>query len=101
MAIISPGELTFIQLVGQYFLAQKGRGLQLSAADLALVRSWEEQGAPARVVCAGIKEAFEAYRRVHGPEARTPGSLAYCRKAVERALRSWREARVGNRDDER
>ena len=100
MAVISRDEMTFTQVVSQYFLALKGRGLMLSARDLELVREWESQGAPVRVVCAGIKAAFDAHRKAHpAPTARPPASLSHCRKAVERALKSWRESRVGSRSD--
>jgi len=97
MAVVGADQLSFVFLVGQYYLALKGRGLVLSAAELALIQTWEQSGAPPGVVCAGIREAFTSYHRRHGATPRRPASLAYCRKAVARALAVWQEGQVGGR----
>lgn len=98
MAVISREELTYSFLVEQYFLALKGRGLVTSATDRSLIRKWESRGAPVWVVCEAIREAFDSYGRRHGDGARSPSSLRYCRRAVERALKSWEDSRVGSQE---
>ncbi len=100
MPVVPREEMSFALLVEQYFLAQKGRGLLVSATDRALIETWEASGAPVWVICEGIQAAFESHRRKRGPEARPPASLRYCRKAVEKALDVWREGRVGGRETE-
>lgn len=97
MAVVPREELTFSFMVEQYFLALKGRGLLLSAEELALVRVWEASGAPVWVICEAIRVAFEAYHAKRGADARPPASLRFCRKAVERALQTWRTGQVGAR----
>ncbi len=95
MAVVPREELTFTFFVEQYFLALKGRGLLLSAEELALVQQWEATGVPVWVVCEAIRTAFEAYRAKRGANARPPASLRFCRKPVQRALEAWRSGRVG------
>jgi hypothetical protein len=97
MAVIPRDELSFTRIVEQYFLALKGRGLMISAVDLARIRAWEQTGVPIRAVCEAIRSAFDRHQARHGEQARPPESLSFCSRAVNRAIKAWREANVGSR----
>ena len=94
MSLFPPEELSYLRLVEQAFVQLKGSGLMLSPLDVEIVRRWELEGAPARVVCRAIRESFEAHARTHGAGVEGPRSLRYCAPAVDDALKAWRKGRL-------
>ena len=66
----------------------------LSATDAERVRAWETTGAPARVVCDALQEAFEFHAKTK-PGSPKPRSLSYFKRPVEEAIAAWREREVG------
>ncbi len=90
MSLLPTEEITYLDYVAEYFLAQKGAGLTLSPPDVELVRRYEGEGIPFEVLCRGIERAFEVRRR-HGKE-RTPHlSLRSCRRSIDAEARSFRK----------
>lgn len=71
------------------FLEGAGRGLMLSARDVALVERWARAGVPVDVVEAGVHQAFR------GQNPQRVRSLSYTAPAVEEAIRAWRARNVG------
>ena len=94
MSLFPPEEVGFYRLVEQTFLLLKGSGLMLSATDAERVRCWQATGAPARVVCDALQEAFE-FRARKDPAGAPPRSLSYFERPVQEAIAAWRERGVG------
>ena len=86
---MNPGYLAEIE---RAFLALAGRGLMLSAADVALVDQWHRAGIPAEVVLSGLAAAFE---RPQSRPTRVRG-LAFARRSVEDAMEAYRSRQVGS-----
>lgn len=85
---MNPGYLAEIE---RAFLALAGRGLMLSAADVALVDQWQRAGIPAEVVLSGLAAAFD---RPQSRPTRVRG-LAFARRSVEDAMEAYRSRQVG------
>lgn len=79
----------YLAEIERAFTEHTGRGLLLSPLDRDRVAAWARAGVPAEVVVEGITRAFEK------PPRRRVRSLGYAVKAIERAIKLWREARVG------
>ncbi|MCB9542552.1 MAG: hypothetical protein R3F65_30755 [bacterium] len=79
----------YLAEIERAFTEHTGRGLMLSPLDRDRVAAWARAGVPAEVVVEGITRAFEK------PPRRRVRSLGYAVKAIERAIKLWREARVG------
>jgi len=86
----------YFQEIARYFLAKRGAPFFLSAKDLDLISSWERDGIPLPVVLEGIERALDV-RRPGSPAKGKVMSLAFCRKAVERAFEQHRDRRIGGR----
>ena len=90
MSLLPSEEITYLDYVGEFFLAQKGAGLVLSPPDVELVRRYEGEGIPFEVLCRGIERAFEVRRR-HAKE-RTPHlSLRSCKRSIDAEVRHHRK----------
>ena len=93
MSLLPSEEITYLDYVAEFFLAQKGAGLTLSPPDVELVRRYEGEGIPFEVLCRGIERAFEVRRR-HGKE-RTPHlSLRSCRRSIDAEVRRHRKGAI-------
>lgn len=79
----------YLAEIERAFTEHTGRGLMLSPLDRDRVAAWARAGVPAEVVVEGITRAFEK------PPRRRVRSLGYAVKAIERAIKLWRETRVG------
>jgi len=95
MTLLQAGSGGFVNLVSQYFLSIKGRGLMLSPKEMALVLRWKETGVPVDVVCRAIKDSVDSFSKARGGTARAPSSLLYCAPAVDEAIAAWRHRMVG------
>jgi hypothetical protein len=90
VSLLPADEITYVDYVAEYFLAQKGAALTLSPPDVDLVRGYEGEGIPFEVLCRGIERAFEVRRR-HGRE-RTPHlSLRSCKRSIDAEVRRHRK----------
>lgn len=93
MSLLPAEEITYLDYVAEFFLAQKGAGLVLAPPDVELVRRYEGEGIPFEILCRGIERAFEVRRR-HGKE-RTPHlSLRSCRRSIDAEVRRFRKSAV-------
>ncbi len=79
----------YLAEIERAFTAGTGRGLMLSPADRERVAAWARAGVPAAVVVAGIEQAFET------PPARRVRGLGYAAAAIDRAIKRWRDNKVG------
>jgi hypothetical protein len=80
VSLLPADEVTYLDCVAEFFLAQRGTGLMISSPDVELLRAYEGAGIPATVLCLGIERAFER-RRHHGkPPYRT---LSACRRTLD------------------
>jgi hypothetical protein len=77
-------EKTFVEL--------RGAPLLLSPEDWQMAREWRCMGIPVQVVEEGIAEVFRQ-RKLKARKGRV-NSLRYCRAAVEKAWRAWKEIRA-------
>jgi hypothetical protein len=86
MSLIPAEEVTYVDSVGEFFLAQRGTGLMISSPDVELLRGYEGAGIPATVLCRGIERAFER-RRQHGkPPHRT---LSACKRTLDAEVKRF------------
>jgi len=74
-------------------VALRGGGFILSPRDFQILEDWYERGVPAELVIATLEEVFE--KKADRSESRRPWTIAYCRKAVERAWEERRAALLG------
>ncbi len=95
MSDIPAGQLTYQQVVAEYFLGLRGSGLLLSPLDAELVSEWERRGLPIPVVCRGLRRGLEERMLERSPGASPPRTLRACRAAVEDEWRAYRHGRVG------
>lgn len=79
----------YLAEIERAFTEHAGRGLLLSPIDRERVAAWARAGVPASVVVEGIGRAFET------PPKRRVRGLGYAARAVETAIKLWRESRVG------
>ncbi len=98
MSLVPREELNFTFVVEQYFLSLRGRGLMVSAQDIATIGQWERTGVPVWVVCEALRTAFERRAAKKGPAARPPSSISFARRDVEEAIAAWHRSRVGGGD---
>jgi hypothetical protein len=86
MSLLPADEVTYLDCVAEFFLAQRGTGLMVSPPDVELLRAYEGAGIPPTVLCRGIERAFER-RRQHGkPPHRT---LSSCRRTLDAEVRRF------------
>lgn len=86
----------YLELVTDFFVTLRARGLMLSAADLSLVESWKGEGIPAEVVCRGLQMGLESHGRAR-PGVPPPRHLAYYAGSVAEAALVAREKSLGRR----
>lgn len=65
MSYIQKSHLNYLTQVEQFFLAQKGSGLTLSAQDYHRVGEWEKAGVPLERLCRAIEVTVQKLRREH------------------------------------
>jgi hypothetical protein len=86
-------EKNYVRRIEKRFLALRESGLILSARDFEIVHDWFERGVPAELVIATLEEVYA--RTADRSEGRRIQSIAYCRRAVERAWEERRAALLG------
>ncbi len=79
---------SYLAQVEARFIELSGKGLMLSAKDVALVESWERAHIPLHIVLRAIERAMD-----HAPAS--VRGLNYVRKAVEEEASTWRRATQG------
>jgi len=81
----------YLRAVEQRFVALRGRGLMLSARDVALVERWRTDGVPLRIVLRALEEGVRNFvdRNVSGTPL--PSALAYYESQVDKTALLWRE----------
>jgi len=65
VSFIQRSHLNYLTQVEQFFLAQKGSGLTLSAQDYHRVSEWEKEGVPLDQLCRAIEVIVQKLRREH------------------------------------
>ena len=86
-------EKVYVRRIEKRFLALRESGLILSTRDFEIVHDWFERGVPADLVIATLEEVFA--KTAGRSEGRRIQSIAYCRRAVERAWEERRAALLG------
>src|SRR5881392_115396 len=76
-------EKDYVRRIERRFLALRESGLILSSCDFEILHDWFERGVPAELVIQVLEEIFA--KTADRPESRRIQSIAYTRKAVERA----------------
>ena len=84
MSEIPQDQLSYRQLVAEYYLELRGAGLMLSPLDAEQVADWERRGVPIAVVCRGMRRGFEASLEALGDSE--PESVEAVFKAVGTAI---------------
>ena len=95
MSLINRNNLSYIYCIEQYFLSLTKKGVALSPLDYQKIKSWEKRGVPLNVVCKGIKNGIEFYRKTHGPHKPMPRSIKFCEGLVEKEFINHKRLRVG------
>jgi len=93
VSLIPADDFTYLDLVGEAFLAERGQGLVLSPVDVELVRHYEGAGVPPHVLVLGIARACER-RRYHGKPP--PASLSACKRTLDAEVRKHLAGRAGS-----
>ncbi len=87
MSYIHKGHINYLTQVEQFFLAQKGSGLALSAQDYHRVSIWEKEGVPVDRLCLAIEVTVQKVRREsRGGSVRL--SLELLREEIEAEMES-------------
>jgi hypothetical protein len=86
VSLLPADEVTYLDCVAEFFLAQRGSGLMISSPDVELVRAYEGAGIPTAVLCRGIERAFERRRHAGKPPHRT---LSSCRRTIDAEVRHF------------
>jgi len=86
-------EKAYVRAIEKRFLALRESGLILSSRDFEIVHDWFERGVPAQLVIATLEQVYA--KTADRPEGRSIQSIAYCRRAVERAWEERRAALLG------
>lgn len=91
MSLLPSDELTFVDLVGEAFLAVRGTGLVLSPVDVELLRRYEAADIPAPIL---IKAIFvtAGRRRAHGKPPHQ--SLSSMKRSLEAAAVRFQSGQV-------
>jgi hypothetical protein len=89
-------ELSYRNVVAEYFLGLRGAGLMLSPLDAEQVAEWEQRGIPVPVVCRGLRRGFDEHVASRPAGATRPRSLRALRGAVECEWRGYRSGKVGD-----
>lgn len=96
MSEIPQDQLSYRQLVAEYYLELRGAGLMLSPLDAEQVADWERRGIPVAVVCRGMRRGFDEHATGRPAGAARPRSLRALRGSVEAEWRDYRSGRVGD-----
>lgn len=86
-------EKDYVRKIEKRFLALRESGLILSTRDFEIVHDWFERGVPVELVIGTLEEVYA--KTAERSEGRRIQSIAYCRKAVERAWEERRAALLG------
>ncbi|QDG52433.1 hypothetical protein FIV42_17305 [Persicimonas caeni] len=86
----SPQNPSFFDTIQVYFLEVTGRGIMFGGRDLELLSQWRDEGASAKVICRGIKEAIDSMG-----EEDPPRNIYACRGHIEAAIESARDRSAG------
>ena len=73
MSEIPRDELSYRNVVAEYFLGLRGAGLMLSPLDAEQVAEWEQRGIPVPVVCRGLRRGFDEHVASHPVAVQQPG----------------------------
>jgi len=90
MSTFPEEQLGFFDTVQFYFTEMTDRAALLSGRDLELLSRWRRDGASARTICRGIREAVQAM-----PDDDPPRSIWACRKYIEPYVERAAERRAG------
>ncbi|HZN91119.1 MAG TPA: hypothetical protein VFB81_00385 [Myxococcales bacterium] len=93
-----PESASFEELVQDYFVAFRGRGLMLSPLDGELASAWAQVGVPFEVVARGIRRAAEGALRDARPGESGLWTLRACRRAVEAEIKKFQDRSAGAPD---
>ena len=66
----------------------------IGTVDWALIEKWKKDAVPLRIVIASIDEVFDRLQAKDG-DTKDIRSLTYCRDAVERRYKKWKETQAG------
>ncbi len=91
MSLLPADELTFVDLVGEAFLAVRGTGLVLSPVDVELLRRYEAAAIPPPILIRAILIAADR-RRAHGKPSHP--SLSAMKRSLDAAARRFQHGQV-------
>jgi hypothetical protein len=90
-----PDSASFHEKVQDAFVAYRGSGVSLSAADLELLDAWASKEVPFEVVARGLRKAAEAALWDSADGEGKLRSLKGCRKAVEAEIGKYLRQTAG------
>lgn len=79
--------------IEELFIRRRGRHLQLSPVDWALLEGWKERGVPLHIALRAIDQVFD--RHEAKGHRRSVKSLHYCKEEVEAQFAEWLQGQVG------
>ena len=90
----------YFQTVTRFFLKHRGAPFVLSAREVDVIKSWEDQGIPLRAVLDGLRQFFSRPSfRPHRSRGAVP--LIRCNSAVLAAFELYKGRRVGEKQPKR
>lgn len=93
---MTPVNREYALAIAEDYLEKRGYPtLLLTSAEFALIKRWQEQQIPLRIVLRGIEDCFASK-----PRGTVVKSLYYCERAVEDAVTHWAKAVGGFGHDE-
>ncbi|MBP7125247.1 hypothetical protein KBD49_02660 [Myxococcota bacterium] len=84
---------SYLERLESFFLSLIRKGMALRAADVALLREWQQREVPEDLVRRGLQEGVRRFLATADPGAPLPSSLRYYRSAVEAEIAVWQRAR--------
>ena len=78
----------YLAVIERYFVLLLGRGLMLSATDVALVEEWYQAQIPADLVCRGLASGANVFRDRNGADTPLPAALHRYQSFVEDAVQN-------------
>ncbi|HOU53336.1 MAG TPA: hypothetical protein PLQ97_05345 [Myxococcota bacterium] len=88
---------SYLERLESFFLSLVRKGMALRAADVALIREWQQREVPEDLVRRGLQEGVRRFLASADPGAPLPSNLRYYRNAVEAEIAVWQRAREQGR----
>lgn len=93
MSFASSDNLGYLDTIQMFFLEVTQRSVFFSGRDVELLEEWRQQGATARAVCRGVRDAVDAM-----PTDDPPRDIYACRRWIEPYVEQARRRSAGRND---